>query len=136
MKLLPPGTNFRKKLMDPLVIIILILFGFILYKKLNVTSVNTVKSLIKAEYVLIDVRTPGEFNGGHVDGALNIPLDEIGRLPEGIPEDKSTPIFVYCLSGMRSGSAAAILKKNGFTEVHNLGGVSRAQSVMKAARKD
>ena len=75
--------------------------------------------LVKDGAVIIDVRTVGEFNGGHAKGAINIPLD---KLEGSIKKIKNKgPIIVCCASGMRSGSAKSILKSHGFTEVYNAG---------------
>ena len=72
---------------------------------------------------LIDVREPHEFKSGHIPGAVNIPLSQIGgRLAE-IPKDSD--VFLYCQSGMRSKQAAKMLLKSGYPEVNNLmGGIS------------
>ena len=78
------------------------------------------KELIQKGATIIDVRTTGEFNGGHIRGSVNIPLDKLqGHLPK-IKKDK--PIITCCASGMRSASAKSILLSNGFPEVHNGGG--------------
>lgn len=69
--------------------------------------------------VIIDVRTPGEFNSGHVRGSKNIPLDKISSQMEKIKK-MNKPIITCCASGMRSGSAANILKSNG-VEAYNGG---------------
>ncbi len=50
---------------------------------------------------LVDVRTPGEYAGGHIPGAVNVPLQQISAIASEVP-DKSTPLFVYCMSGARS----------------------------------
>jgi rhodanese-related sulfurtransferase len=74
-----------------------------------------------ASHLLIDVRTPEEFASGHIDGSVNIPVEEMqGRLDE-IPGD--TPIVVYCRSGNRSATAARILTDAGYTPVYDLGGI-------------
>jgi len=74
--------------------------------------------LVQAGATLLDVRTPGEFAGGHIDGALNLPVSELsGRMGE-IPRDQ--PVVVYCLSGARSSSAAGMLREAGYT-AHDLG---------------
>ena len=68
---------------------------------------------------VVDVRTPAEYSSGHLKQAVNIPLGNLqGRLGK-LRKDK--PIITCCASGMRSGSARAILKSNGFDEVHNGG---------------
>ena len=61
---------------------------------------------------IIDVRTPGEFMGGHVAGSINIPLQEIQNRANEI-KALSQPIVLCCASGMRSGQAAVYLKSLG-----------------------
>ena len=73
--------------------------------------------------VLLDVRTPDEYRQGHIPGSKNIPLQSIDKVA-GMIDNKSTTIFVHCLSGARSRQAAAILKQMGYTNVKNIGGIS------------
>ena len=73
--------------------------------------------------VLLDVRTAEEYRDGHIDGSVNIPLDRISSV-ENTVKDKSTPLYVYCLSGGRSGQAVSYLKQMGYTNVKNIGGIS------------
>lgn len=68
--------------------------------------------------VLLDVRSTGEFAGGHLPGAINLPLDKVPS----IAFPKSTPLFVYCQSGARAGSAVSWLKGSGYA-AENLGGI-------------
>lgn len=67
---------------------------------------------------LIDVRTPGEFQSGHIQGAKNIPLNTISSKLSSIKKDK--PVVLCCASGMRSGSATNTLKSKGY-EAYNAG---------------
>ena len=71
---------------------------------------------------IIDVRTPGEFAGKHVSGAINIPLDEVEKRIKELDE-LPKPIVAYCKSGNRSSMAVAILKQNGITDTINGGGL-------------
>jgi phage shock protein E len=72
---------------------------------------------------VLDVRTPLEFEAGHVPGALNIPFDQVAaRTAELGAKDK--PLLVYCRSGRRSGVAAAELIKQGFTAVYDFKSIS------------
>ncbi len=73
--------------------------------------------------VLVDVREPDEYAGGHVPGSINLPLSQI-RSAESVLTDKSQPVFVYCLSGGRSGQATSFLVRMGYTAVTNIGGIS------------
>ncbi|MCO5188058.1 MAG: rhodanese-like domain-containing protein [Anaerolineae bacterium] len=93
-------------------------------------SANTVEKIDVAELrqrltddkslILLDVREPQEFAGGHVARARLLPLSQIrDRLGE-IPQDK--PIALICRSGNRSGSAARILAKSGYEQVANVRG--------------
>ena len=61
---------------------------------------------------IIDVRTPGEFMGGHVVGSINIPLSDITTKLEEIKK-MNQPIILCCASGGRSGQATMFLKQNG-----------------------
>ena len=78
--------------------------------------------------VLLDVRTPEEFEGEHVDGAHNIPHDTVADQAAQIETltggDKSTPIVVYCRSGGRAGVAKKALLELGYERVTNVGGLS------------
>lgn len=69
---------------------------------------------------VLDVRTRNEYSLGHIDGAINIPLDEIRQNLDKIPKDKR--IVVYCGVGLRAYIACRILYQNGFEEVYNLTG--------------
>lgn len=71
---------------------------------------------------LIDVREPNEFASGHVAGAVSLPLSELERIGE-LVEDRSAPIFLYCASGVRSARAAAKLRRRGYANVHDIGGI-------------
>lgn len=76
--------------------------------------------MVAAGAVLLDVRTPREYQEGHLPGAINIPVDQVlSRVSEiGAP---TTAVVVYCLSGGRSARAAMTLKQLGFEKVLNLG---------------
>jgi len=78
------------------------------------------KELVRQGAVILDVRTRGEFKGGHIKGSINISVDEIGKNLHRIP-DKQKTIITCCASGMRSASARRILVSAGYTTVHNGG---------------
>ncbi|HJD22706.1 MAG TPA: rhodanese-like domain-containing protein [Firmicutes bacterium] len=73
--------------------------------------------------VLLDVRTKEEYADSHIKGSVNVPLNELETIRRVVP-DKATPIFVYCLSGGRSASAAAYLKRSGYSHVYDIGGIN------------
>jgi rhodanese-related sulfurtransferase len=79
----------------------------------------------QTDHVLIDVRTPGEVAGGSIIGAQNIDYNGADFATEVDKLDKSKRTFVYCAKGGRSGGAASILAKKGFTDIVDLeGGVT------------
>ena len=78
---------------------------------------------------IIDVRTPGEYAGGHIKGSKNIPLQSLSNNLSKI--NKNKPVITCCASGMRSASAKSVLQNNGFTEVHNGGGWSSLNAKLK-----
>ena len=74
--------------------------------------------------VLLDVRSTKEYQSGHIPGSVHLSLRHIGQIGEVVPE-KTTPIFVYCLSGARSAQAVAALSNFlGYGAVKNIGGIS------------
>lgn len=90
----------------------------LLKKLFGGTSVDF-KALVQQGAMILDVRTPAEFNGGHIKGAVNMPLQSLQAHMSKIPKNKT--IITCCASGMRSGSAKSLLKAAGYT-VHNGGG--------------
>lgn len=78
---------------------------------------------------VIDVRTVEEFNAGHLEGALNIPVevgDFVGSISELDPEGN---YLVYCRTGRRSGAAIEQMTQLGFKNLSNLGSLENASSV-------
>lgn len=84
------------------------------------TSSEEIKEMIANGAVIIDVRTPAEFQGGHVAGSKNIPLQTIGNRVDEIKKINK-PIVLCCASGNRSGQATDFLKSKG-VECVNGGG--------------
>jgi len=76
--------------------------------------------LIKQGAIIVDVRSRGEYASGHVNGSVNIPLDQLSGEIKKLKK-KDHPLITCCASGMRSASAKAILKSKGYTNVHNGG---------------
>jgi len=91
-------------------------------EQMSVQELN--EALSPSDLQIVDVRSPDEWQGGHVPGATYILLPELvkkaGRL------DKKKPVAVYCDSGYRASLAASILQQEGFTEVRNIPGSWKA----------
>ena len=79
--------------------------------------------LVKQGAIILDVRSKGEYSGGHINGSINISVDTLSSNLAKL-KDKNKPIITCCASGMRSASAKSILKSNGYTSVYNGGGWS------------
>lgn len=113
--------------------IILMLFGVVACGESQTSGSDA--DLLKEEMVLIDVRTPGEFEQGSVTGAINIPVDDITSRSSDLPTDKEAPITVFCLSGGRSSHAKVLLEEQGYTNVVNGGTYKQVQSRLEKALK-
>lgn len=88
--------------------------------------------LIKDGALLVDARGPQEFSGGHIEKAVNIPHNIIEHKIGEHAADKAQPIVVYCHSGGRSAMAVRALKKAGYTQVENGGGIHMLQRQLGA----
>ena len=73
--------------------------------------------------VLLDVRTPQEYQEGHIPGSQNVPLQQLDKVEE-VTENKDTVLYVYCRSGARSRQAVSLLQAMGYTNVRNIGGIA------------
>lgn len=77
-------------------------------------------ALVREGAIVLDVRSKYEFGSGHVPGAINIPISELCEGLSDLP-DRRKVIITCCASGIRSMSAAAILKSSGYVNVFNGG---------------
>lgn len=82
---------------------------------------SVVAEKLGAGATVVDVRSEAEFRGGAYPGAINVPLQALSGALRRIPKDR--PVVVYCASGSRSALAARILKKAGYADVSNAGGL-------------
>lgn len=85
-------------------------------------SVNYAE-LVKEGAIILDVRSKGEYAGGHIKGSVNISVDTLKNNLSQL-KNKNNAIITCCASGMRSASAKSILIANGYTKVYNGGGWS------------
>lgn len=111
------------------IIIFLMIFSFILsgcnkdIKYKTISSLEAIEMMNnEKDYVIIDVRTIEEYSDGHIEGAINIPLDNINDIVNLYAKDKL--IMIYCRSGNRSNQAANILDDLGYTNVYDFGGIN------------
>lgn len=96
--------------------------GVAVYEKLEVNSfAEQLKAIPKAQ--LLDVRTPEEYDSGHIGNAQNVNWNDPTAFEKGIASlDKNEPVLVYCMAGSRSTAAAKKLQELGFTKIYELDG--------------
>lgn len=79
----------------------------------------------RSDIIILDVRNESEYEAGHIEGAVNIPLNEVkSRFMEEVTDNYQSTILVYCQSGKRSKEASQIISKMGFSDVIDMGGLS------------
>jgi len=83
--------------------------------------------LVKDGAIVLDVRSKGEYDGGHIKGSMNISLDKLGNNLDKL-KDKNKVIITCCASGMRSASAKRLLQSRGYIQVYNGGGWASLQN--------
>lgn len=98
--------------------------ALMVFKRLGQISSVKARALVEGGAKLVDVRSPAEFASGHLPGAINAPVGELGAHVKKLGE-KDRPVIVYCASGTRSALARSVLKAQGFAQVFNLGAMSR-----------
>ena len=91
-------------------------------------TATQIKEYLNKGGVVLDVRTPLEFNGGHVEGSINIPLQVLERRLHEI-KDLNKPVVAVCRSGARSGNATIFLKRQGL-DVINGGPWQNVEAIM------
>ncbi len=106
--------------------------GLVVIAIASLSFMGSPKKLAGAEFIdkytntpnamLIDVRTPGEFNTGHIDQAINIDFENSTFVSEIKKLDTTKTYFVYCRSGNRSGQAISVMKSNGIKNIYELNG--------------
>ena len=77
--------------------------------------------------MIIDVRTQNEWESGHLNKAIHLPLDAFESGIESLVKDKDAKVYLYCRSGNRSGKALKIMQKLGYTNAANVGGIKDAR---------
>ena len=98
------------------------MFGF--WSRVKESTPEEALASLKADGLLIDVRTPAEFRGGRARGAKSIPLPTLGGRASTLPRER--PIHLICASGHRSRGAARMLEKDGFVNVISVRGGTAA----------
>ncbi len=121
------------KLIGAIIAVFVVLGGIFMLSQNNsnpaeAATFQKVQADIASGGQLLDVRTPAEYNGGHIDGAINLSLQDIqaGTMPT-LAKDK--PVYVYCHSGSRSSQAATALKAAGYQNIIDLGPMTHVEAI-------
>lgn len=89
---------------------------------MKMATYREIDQIVQNGGLLLDVRTPEEYQEGHIPGSKNIPVDELRQKLTFLPENKTEPIYITCQVGQRGHLATQILLNNGYTNVYNLAG--------------
>ena len=96
--------------------------------KVDYKQITTEEAIImmaeESDYIILDVRTPEEYESGHIKDAINIPNEIIGDKEIAELPDKEQLIMIYCRSGNRSKQASEKLVELGYTNVVEFGGIN------------
>ena len=95
---------------------------FDFFKQSNINQ-GIEKYKMTAGAVLLDVRTPQEYQEGHIPESKNVPLQQLDNIVS-VAKNKDIPLFVYCYSGSRSRQATGMLQRMGYSKVNNIGGIA------------
>ena len=91
---------------------------------INISAEKAKEMIDKGEYgVILDVRSLEEYNEGHIEEAILLPVSEIKEKVEAIIPDKDEVVLLYCRSGRRSATAAKDLIEMGYDNVYDFGGI-------------
>jgi len=89
----------------------------------DISTASAMRALAQNPRIkLVDVRSPKEFQSGHIAKSINIPSETIGQITRQV-SDLHTTIFVYCKSGQRADEAKTQLEQMGYTQVVNIGSI-------------
>jgi len=125
--------NYRKPLQIIYILLVLLTIWLINPVMAGGGDQNAAKQawpMIENGALLIDVRSKKEFEGGHLEGAVNIEWDQIDALAATIGSDKQRQVVLYCRSGNRVGKSIAILETKGYSNLFNATGLE----ALKATR--
>lgn len=89
----------------------------------RITSEEAKEEMNNNDVIILDVRTEEEYNSGHIENSVLIPIDDLEYKEEEVLTNKEQKILVYCRSGNRSKKAADLLVEMGYTNVYNFGGI-------------
>ena len=111
-------------------ITIALLVAYMFLRRKGQISADQAVAALHEGALLIDVRSPAEFDTGHLNGAVNLPVQQIDSLIFRYVNDKNQILLLHCQSGTRSGMAKSKLNALGYTRAYNLGSYYRAAHII------
>ena len=125
--------------MDPSTVLLvvaaaLVVAAWFVVRRLALIPLRQARELLARGATVIDVRSPAEFNAGHLPHAINLPLDTLTERIQAVVNDKDAPVLLHCLSDGRSALAQRRLRRLGYSRVYNLGSLERARRLVEMAR--
>lgn len=91
----------------------------------QITQEEAKEMMDSQEVVILDVREQDEYDGGHIPGAVLLPVSTINEeTAAGVIPDKDATVLVYCRSGNRSKTASSVLADLGYTNIYEFGGIN------------
>jgi len=115
------------------VVTLVLLVAYIFLRRKGQISADAAVAHIKNGALFIDVRSPAEYNAGHLKGSINMPVQQIDSLIGSRVKDKDQVILLHCQSGARSGMAKNRLSALGYTQVYDVGSYERAADIVNRA---
>jgi len=114
----------------PFLVVLVLAIAYIYIKRSGQISAKEASEYLKRGAMVIDVRSPNEFNSGHLLQAHNMPLDRVEMLLPSAVTDKNKILLLHCASGMRSSQAKKKLTELGYKNAFNLGSYQRAEKIV------
>lgn len=114
----------------PFVVVLALAIAYIYMKRAGLISSKEAQDYLRRGAMVIDVRSPHEFESGHIIQAQNMPLDRVEMLVSGGVKDKDKVMLLHCSTGVRSNIAKKKLEALGYKNVFNLGSYDRAGKIV------
>jgi phage shock protein E len=112
-----------------------VLAGLFAVRRRSLLPAEKAVWLLREGALVVDVRSSGEFDSGHLLGAVNLPVQEISEAASRRIPDRNRALLLHCRSGMRSGIARQKLRRMGYSEVFNFGSYGRAEGILQHSIK-
>ena len=120
----------------PFLAVLALAGGYMYMKRSGQVPAKEATEYLRNGAMVIDVRSPNEFESGHIMQAYNMPLDRIEVLAPAAVKDRGKVLLLHCSTGVRSGVAKKKLEGIGYTRVFNLGSYDRAGKIVMMGQQD